>query len=232
MADAKIQITKTGKSMKEYIIVVQCHIVKERCSGYLCGFAFEEKTGGFKDYPKENKIRYLSRGLTKSIKLPKQSESILSTIGDKSFFLITLKNNYFHAITPNDDKYNITKSKLKIPVLSMAALNDEEVLLSSLVKSKSNSKQEYAMHVFNINNKKLNFLVSFKNPTWICANARYMMFLEKNGKIHVINNKTREQKDYKTKIQTNGLLSLAITDREIITSYDYTHKIFFHGPPI
>jgi len=45
---------------KKFVVVIQCHIVKERCSGYLCGFAFEEKTGGFKDYPKENKTRYLS----------------------------------------------------------------------------------------------------------------------------------------------------------------------------
>ena len=37
----------------EYIVVVQCHIVKERCSGYLCEYAFSERTGSFSKYPKD-----------------------------------------------------------------------------------------------------------------------------------------------------------------------------------
>ncbi len=44
----------------KYIIVIQCHIVKQRCSGYLCEYAFYNRTGGFSDYPKEKEIRYLS----------------------------------------------------------------------------------------------------------------------------------------------------------------------------
>jgi predicted metal-binding protein len=43
----------------KYIVVVQCHIVKERCSGYLCEYAFNERKGGFSKYPKETKIRFL-----------------------------------------------------------------------------------------------------------------------------------------------------------------------------
>ncbi len=34
-----------------YVVVVQCHIVKERCSGYLCELAFHERSGGFEGYP-------------------------------------------------------------------------------------------------------------------------------------------------------------------------------------
>jgi predicted metal-binding protein len=45
---------------KDYIVVVQCHIVKERCSGYNCERAFNERTGGFVAYPKEKKYRMLS----------------------------------------------------------------------------------------------------------------------------------------------------------------------------
>ena len=44
----------------KYIVVVQCHIVKERCSGYLCEYSFSERIGAFADYPKESPIRFLS----------------------------------------------------------------------------------------------------------------------------------------------------------------------------
>ena len=45
---------------KDYIVIVQCHIVKERCSGYNCERAFNERTGGFAVYPKEKAYRMLS----------------------------------------------------------------------------------------------------------------------------------------------------------------------------
>ena len=44
---------------KDYVVVVQCHIVKERCSGYYCEKAFHERTGGFADYPKDRPYRTL-----------------------------------------------------------------------------------------------------------------------------------------------------------------------------
>ena len=40
-------------------MIVQCHIVKERCSGYLCEKAFHERTGGFTDYPADKTYRTL-----------------------------------------------------------------------------------------------------------------------------------------------------------------------------
>ena len=44
---------------KDYIAVVQCHIVKERCSGYYCEKAFFHREGGFVDYPREKSYRTL-----------------------------------------------------------------------------------------------------------------------------------------------------------------------------
>ncbi len=44
---------------KDYIVIVQCHIVKERCSGYLCEKAFNERIGGFVDYSPDVKYRTL-----------------------------------------------------------------------------------------------------------------------------------------------------------------------------
>ena len=42
---------------KSYVVVVQCDIVMERCSGYLCERAFNERTGGFASYPKDKSYR-------------------------------------------------------------------------------------------------------------------------------------------------------------------------------
>ncbi len=44
---------------KEYVVVVQCHIAMERCSGYGCERAFFERSGGFALYPKEQTCRSL-----------------------------------------------------------------------------------------------------------------------------------------------------------------------------
>jgi len=45
---------------KEYLIIVQCHIVQERCSGFHCEKAFHDRTGGFAGYPKDKAYRTLS----------------------------------------------------------------------------------------------------------------------------------------------------------------------------
>jgi predicted metal-binding protein len=45
---------------KDYVIVVQCEIVKQRCSGYHCEKAFHERSGGFAAYPKDRQPRMLA----------------------------------------------------------------------------------------------------------------------------------------------------------------------------
>ena len=44
---------------KDYIAVVQCHLVKQRCSGYFCEKAFHDRTGGFSEYSQERPYRTL-----------------------------------------------------------------------------------------------------------------------------------------------------------------------------
>lgn len=44
---------------KDYVAIVQCDIVKERCSGYNCERAFNDRIGGFSAYPKDHKYRSL-----------------------------------------------------------------------------------------------------------------------------------------------------------------------------
>lgn len=45
---------------KEYLVVLQCDIVKERCPGYLCEKAFNERSGGFACYPREKPYRKIN----------------------------------------------------------------------------------------------------------------------------------------------------------------------------
>ena len=44
---------------KDYVAVVQCDIVMERCSGYFCEKALHERTGGFASYPAAKPYRHL-----------------------------------------------------------------------------------------------------------------------------------------------------------------------------
>ena len=41
----------------QYIAVVQCHLVKQRCSGYFCEKAFTSRAGGFADLDAERPYR-------------------------------------------------------------------------------------------------------------------------------------------------------------------------------
>jgi len=45
---------------KDYLVVVQCDIVKERCPGYLCEKAFHERTGAYADLPVERALRRIN----------------------------------------------------------------------------------------------------------------------------------------------------------------------------
>lgn len=44
---------------KDYIVIVQCDIVKQRCSGVYCERAFHERSGGFAGLPKDRAYRTL-----------------------------------------------------------------------------------------------------------------------------------------------------------------------------
>ena len=45
---------------KEFIVIVQCHLVKQRCSGYSCEKAFHERTGGFSGYSPDRRYRMMN----------------------------------------------------------------------------------------------------------------------------------------------------------------------------
>ena len=42
---------------KAYVVIVQCHLVMQRCSGFFCEKAFHDRTGGFAGYAKDLPLR-------------------------------------------------------------------------------------------------------------------------------------------------------------------------------
>lgn len=72
-------------SQKDYVVVVQCDLVKERCPGYQCEKAFNERSGGFADYPKDKTYRslYLSCGGCCGRALHRKLSSLVRTIKKK-----------------------------------------------------------------------------------------------------------------------------------------------------
>ena len=46
---------------KSYVIVLQCDIAMERCSGYFCEKSLNERTGGFSEYPKDKQCYHDKR---------------------------------------------------------------------------------------------------------------------------------------------------------------------------
>jgi predicted metal-binding protein len=74
-----------GIEGKDYIAVVQCDIVKERCSGYQCEKAFHERGGGFSIYAKDQAYRtlYFSCGGCCGRALGRKLGSLVRTIKKK-----------------------------------------------------------------------------------------------------------------------------------------------------
>lgn len=178
----------------------------------------------------KNEVYALSKGTMKISRIPRTTQSVLSTIFGRSFFILEPNSKLFYRISLINGKASVKRTRLKVLISSIAAISENNVLLVS--KRRIKSKTEYHVNEFNFTTKKMKSLVSFNKSIWVATNENYIVFLEKDGKLHVMNRKTGITLDHKSKIQTAGLRSLVITDREIITSYDYTHRIYFHGPPI
>jgi len=102
-------------SGKDYVVIVQCHLVKQRCSGYHCERAFNERTGGFADYPSGKKYRTIymtcggccglavQRKLTHLTRMLKRAEGI-----DKGRLIVQLsscmtKDNFHGPPCPHLD---------------------------------------------------------------------------------------------------------------------------------
>ena len=113
---------------KEYIVILQCDIVKQHCSGYFCEKAFTERTGGFASYPKDKRYRVINmtcggccgkathRKLTNLKRNIKKKENI-----DKGRIIVQLsscmtKDNYHSTPCPHLDYIKSLISKIGIDV--------------------------------------------------------------------------------------------------------------------
>lgn len=111
---------------KDYIAVVQCHLVKQRCPGYFCEKSFHERSGGFANFAKDKSFRILymscggcpgralNRKLSNLVRRLKEKEDI-----GKEKIIIQLsscitKNNFHGPSCPHLDylKNIITKMAL------------------------------------------------------------------------------------------------------------------------
>ena len=98
-----------------YIVVLQYHIVKERCSGFFCEDAFWNRTGGFEDYPSGESIRHLNitcggcsgratlRKLSNLLKLLRKNTTISSDEIILHFSSCICKENFHGPKCPHYD---------------------------------------------------------------------------------------------------------------------------------
>ncbi len=113
---------------KDYIVIVQCHIVKERCSGYNCERAFNERTGGFAEYPKDKTYRMLSmtcggccgravhRKLSNLIRQIKKNEAVTKDRIVVQLSSCITKDNYHSSPCPHLDYLKSLITKLGLDV--------------------------------------------------------------------------------------------------------------------
>lgn len=136
-------------NQKEYIVIVQCDIVKERCPGYLCEKALHERTGGFAAYPKDRQYRVINmtcggccgravhRKLSLLARKLKKKENI-----EKDKIVVQLsscitKDNFHAPPCPHLDYLKELFAKLDIDVLE-----DTEIYIKSEEKRKNGTYKQ------------------------------------------------------------------------------------------
>ena len=122
---------------KEYLVIIQCHIVKQRCPGYLCEKAFHERTGGFADYLKDKACRVINmtcggcpgRALHRKLTLLKRT--IKKKDGfDKDKIIVQLsscitKDNYHAPPCPHLDYLKALLDKIGLDYLEDTVINEK-----------------------------------------------------------------------------------------------------------
>lgn len=122
---------------KDYIVVVQCHIVMERCSGYFCEKAFNERKDGFSGYSQEQEYRtlYLTCGgccgravhrkLNDLIRMIKKSEEIDRNRIIVHFASCITRYNYHGPPCPHIDYLRtMIKEKLSLDLLEYTTISE------------------------------------------------------------------------------------------------------------
>lgn len=122
---------------KDYVAIVQCHIVKERCSGYNCENSFHERTGGFSTYSRDKSYRMLNltcggccgravqRKLSNLVRRIKKNEGI-----GKERIVVQLascltKDNFHSSPCPHLDYIRGLIAKLGLDVFEDTCINEK-----------------------------------------------------------------------------------------------------------
>jgi predicted metal-binding protein len=113
---------------KDYIAVVQCHLVKQRCSGYFCEKSFHERKGGFAAYSPDRAYRtlYLTCGGCCGLALHRKLSNLVHKLKkqeqiDKDRIVVQLsscitKDNYHGPPCPHLDYLKELIAKLGLDV--------------------------------------------------------------------------------------------------------------------
>lgn len=121
---------------KKYIAIVQCHIVKQRCSGYFCEKAFHDRAGGFSKYPTETPYRtlYLTCGGCCGLALHRKLNHLVRKLTrkeniQKNQIVVQLsscitKDNYHGPPCPHLDYLKTLIAKLGLDVVQDTAISD------------------------------------------------------------------------------------------------------------
>ena len=115
---------------KSYLVVVQCHIVMERCSGYFCEQAYHHRSGGFAGYPSNeaHRVLYLTCGGCCGLAVHRKLNDLLRSIKkkediDRDRIAVHLascitKDNYHGPLCPHLDYLKtIIRNKLRLDLV-------------------------------------------------------------------------------------------------------------------
>ncbi|HPD46518.1 MAG TPA: CGGC domain-containing protein [Anaerohalosphaeraceae bacterium] len=121
---------------KEYVVVLQCDSVKQRCPGYFCEKAYHERTGGFAAYPKDKAYRVLymtcsgccGRAVHRKLTLLKRRLKKKEGIGmDKIVVQLSscmTKDNYHAPPCPHLDYIRTLISRIGIDILEDTVISE------------------------------------------------------------------------------------------------------------
>lgn len=124
---------------KDYIVTVQCHLVKQRCSGYFCEKAFHDRTGGFADYLPDKAYRtlYMTCGGCCGRALHRKLSNLVTKIGakegvEKNRIVVQLsscitRDNYHGPPCPHLDYLKVLIDKLGLDVCEDTAISHKAV---------------------------------------------------------------------------------------------------------
>ncbi|MFP4356159.1 MAG: CGGC domain-containing protein [Phycisphaerae bacterium] len=114
-------------SRTEYVVIVQCDIVKQRCPGYLCEKNFHNRTGGFADLPAGKGLRMLNmtcsgccgralhRKLSLLLKRLARHEDLSARQVLVQFASCITRDNYHAPPCPHKDYLQSLVDRLEIP---------------------------------------------------------------------------------------------------------------------